>query len=158
MDYAPNTLEIGKAGELRVRAELILRGFAAAVFDIDTGVDIILENGKRLQIKTSLQPNYSKAAYSWRYTFTVRAMQLRIKGNGLYEKRHTRRNYNGRVDYFIFYLVKDNIFYIIPEKEIGEKVSFSIATPEDKRIYKKHINKISMSKYEQYKNNWEQLR
>lgn len=153
-----NAILIGKAGELRVRSELLLKGFIPAVFDQDIGADIILDNGKRLQVKTSLQPIYSKNDYSWRYSFSIRTWQVRGVGNGLYEKRHTRKNYTDKIDFFIFWLVRDNIFYIIPEKEVGEKISLVISTPNELRTYKKHIFKESQSKYEQYKNNWEQLR
>ena len=155
MDIKAN--QIGKAGELRVRSELILRGFNPAVFDQDSGVDIILENGERLQVKTSLNPSYSKKGYSWKYTFRIRAAQFRPKENGLYERKFTKDSYKGKVDYFVFWLVKDNIFYIIPEKEVGGKISLVIPTPKDKRKYEKHTWKKSTSKYEKYKSNWEQL-
>lgn len=150
---------LGKAGELRIRSELLLRGFSPAVFDQDTGVDIILENGKRLQVKTSLKPIYSKKDYSWRYSFRVRALQLRPKvGTGLYEKKFTKDSYAGKVDFFILWLIENDLFYIIPEGEVGKKLSLVIPTPNKLRKYKKHSWKGSESKYSKYLGNWEQLR
>ena len=149
---------IGKAGELRVRSELLLRGFMPAVFDQDMGADIVLSNGKKLQVKTSLKPINSKKDYSWRYSFNVRQSQFRPKENGLYERRQTRESYEGEVDFFVFWCVENDVFYIIPEGEVGGKISLVIPTPSKKRKYKKHTWKQSESKYEKYKNNWEQLR
>ena len=149
---------IGRAGELRVRSELILRDFNPGVFDFDKGTDIILSNGKRIGVKTSLKPIYSKKDYSWRYTFSVRSAQVRNAGNGVYEKKYMKRDYIEFVDYWIFWCVKSDLFYIIPNGEIGQKVSFCISTPVPDRIYQRHKEYKSISKYEKYKNNWEQLK
>ena len=92
---------IGKAGELRVRAELLLRGLSCAVFDQDTGIDIVLENGKKLQVKTASKPFNDKKSYSWRYSFSVRTPQVRNAGNGIYKKKYNKRSYKGIIDYFI---------------------------------------------------------
>lgn len=152
------SIYIGKAGELRVRSELVLRGLTPAVCDQDTGVDIIIaENGKRLQVKTSMNPSYSKKDYSWRYSFAIRVAQIRSNGDGTYGKKFTRRDYSDN-DYFVFFLISHGIFYIIPVKEIGEKVSFCISTPDEERSYKRNENAKSVSKYEKYKNNWKVLK
>lgn len=156
MEYTNKSGLIGKAGELRVRSELMLRGISAGTYDFDDGVDIYLKNGKKLQIKTSLKPYYSKGSYSWRYSFSIRQYQFRSSEGGKYTRKYTRKNYSEN-DYFIFVCLKDNIFFIVPENEIGEKVSFSLPTPEGLRVYKKHSETGSSSKYEKYKNNWEQL-
>lgn len=149
---------IGKAGELRVRSELMLRGFRTGAFDSDGGTDVILDNGKKIGVKTSLKPILSKKDYSYRYTFSLRLPQVRNIGGGLYAKKYMKSDYNGWVDYWIFWCVEDNFFYIIPNSEIGQKVSFCIPTPTEKRTYKANKDYKSVSKYEKYKNNWEQLK
>lgn len=150
--------QIGKAGELRVASELILRGFNPAIFYFDNGTDIILSNGKKIGVKTVLKPLYDKKGYSWKYSFSVRAQQFRIDKEGIYKRKYTKRDYQGYVDYWICWCVQDNLFYIIPQKEIGQKVSIVIPTPIDKRIYQKHTWKKSQSKYEKYRNNWNILK
>lgn len=152
------SVNIGKAGELRVSSELLLRGFRPAAFYQDTGVDIILSNGKRLQVKTSLKPIHSKNDYSWRYSFNIRQSQFRGSKDGRYERRYTKRDYKNEVDYFVFWCVEHDYFYIIPENEIGEKVSFCISTPKELRKYKCRKDYKPTSKYEKYRGNWEQLR
>lgn len=149
------SINIGKAGELRVRSELILRGLAPAVFDQDTGVDIILANGKRLQVKTCLKPQNSPSSYSYKYSFSIRTLAFRGGVKGLYTRKYTRTDYSD-CDYFVFWLVEDNIFYIIPEAEIGAKVSFCIPTPVENRKYRIYDRKV-VSKYEKYKNAWDLL-
>jgi len=149
---------IGKAGELRVRSELMLRDIIAGHYDIDMGTDVMLMNGKKIGVKTSLKPIYSKKDYSYRYTFSIRAPQVRNIGEGLYRKKYMKKDYVGFVDYWIFWCVEHNDFYIIPNKEVGQKISFCIPTPDSKRIYKRHNEYKSLSKYEKYKNNWDQLK
>ncbi len=147
---------IGKAGELRVRSELLLHGFAPAVCDNDYGTDIILANsGKKLQVKTSRRPHDNKN-YGWKYTFSIRQTKFRNSKDGKYERSFTRKNYKGRADFFIFWCIEHDIFYIVPESEIGEKVSFVIPTPIKDRKYRINERK-SKSKYEKYKNAWEVL-
>jgi hypothetical protein len=149
---------IGKAGELRVRSELMLRDIIAGHFDVDTGTDVVLENGIKIGVKTSLKPIYSKKDYSYRYTFSIRVPQVRNIGDGLYRKKYMKKDYIGFVDYWIFWCVEDNFFYIVPNKEVGQKVSFCIPTPDAERKYISHKEHESVSKYEKYKNNWEQLK
>lgn len=141
-----NSPIIGIASELRVRSELLLHGFKPASGDYDDGVDIILiDNGIKIQVKSSLKPIYSKKNYSWRYTFAIRMAQFRKGNSGNYKKETTRRKYN--VDFFIFWCIEHNIFYIIPEDKIGEKISFCISSKGRK----------FGSKYDEFKNNWNLL-
>jgi len=155
--YLPAPM-IGIAGELRVRSELLKRGIICATFDFDNGTDIVLSNGKKLGVKTASRPNKDVKNYSWKYSFSIRSPQVRNAGQGLYEKKFMRRDYNGFVDYWVFWCMEDDVFYIIPNSKIGQKVSLVISAPPESRVYKRHKKYKSTSKYEQYKNNWEQLR
>lgn len=148
--------QLGKAGELRVRAELILQGFSPAVCDNDDGTDIILaDNGLKIQVKTSLRPHYNQN-YAYKYSFAIRQMQFRKGKEGQYTRTHTRKNYLDKADFFVFYLVEHNTFYVVPETEIGGKVSFVVPTPGERRVYKRK-DEPSKSKYEQYRNAWHLL-
>ena len=152
----PTSPMIGKAGELRVRSELLLRGLTPAVCDDDNGTDIIVaNNGKKLQVKTANKPHDNKS-YGWKYSFAIRQTRFRNSIDGKYERNFTRKDYSGKADFFIFWCIEHDIFYIIPESEIGEKVSFVVPIPVEDRKYR--INKRkSRSKYEKYKNAWELL-
>lgn len=152
------SIHIGQAGEHRVCAELILHGLTPYLPVVDSGIDIIVgESGKRIQVKSSHKPSYSKKDYSWRYSFSIRQMQFRKGLQGNYQRSYTRKDYKG-VDYFVFCLLGQNKFYVIPENEVGEKISFCISTPDDKRTYKRNPDAVSKSKYEKYCNAWDLLR
>ena len=151
------SIHIGRAGESRVCAEMILHGLTPYLPLVDSGIDIIVgESGKRVQVKSSSKPSYSKKDYSWRYSFSIRQLQFRKGEGGLYKRYHTRKSYD-QVDYFVFCLLEHNQFYVIPESEIGEKVSFCINTPDEIRTYKRNPDFVSKSKYEKYRNAWHLL-
>ena len=155
--YIPAPM-LGMAGELRVRSELLRRGIGCGKLDFDGGTDIILENGKKIGVKTSEKPINDKKNYSWKYSFSIRAPQVREAKDGLYTKKFIRRDYTGLVDYWVFWCIQDDKFYIIPNSEIGQKISITIPTPEHLRKYNSHGEFRSTSRFEKYKNNWEQLR
>ena len=149
---------LGKAGELRVRSELLVRGIGCGSFDFDNGTDIITDSGLKIGVKTAKRPARDNKSYSWKYSFSIRVPQVRNYKEGLYKKVFTKRDYSNFVNYWVFWCINDDIFYIIPNNKIGQKVSLVIPTPSEKRIYQKHTWKKSKSKYEKYKNDWEQLR
>lgn len=157
-DNKIKSIHIGKAGELRVASELILRGLTAYIPVQDVGIDVIVgESGKKVQVKTAIKPSYSKRDYSWRYSFTIRPMVPRGSGKGTFTRVRTRQDY-AECDYFVFWCVQHNIFYVIPVNEVGIKVSFCISTPDEERTYKKHKETSGKSKYEKYKDAWNLLR
>lgn len=159
MDYKKlSAPQIGIAGELRVRSELLLRGISAATYDFDSGADIVLDSGLRIQVKTCMNPQQDKKSYSWRYSFNIRQRQVRRGSDGKYTKEFVRRDYSDTVNFFVLWCMKDNLFYIIPEKEMGQKISIVISTPDKYRKYKKHSDKKSVSKWEKYKNAWDLLK
>lgn len=52
---------LGRAGELRIASELILRGYNPMFPEVDNGVDMVLEdNGARIQVKTFSPRSSSK--------------------------------------------------------------------------------------------------
>ncbi len=57
-------LMLGKAGEFRVISELILKGHSPALVCCDNGIDIVLENGYKIQVKTSRKIYKSKKSGS----------------------------------------------------------------------------------------------
>ena len=70
----PGTQYTGKAGHLAVMGEFCLRGYNAAMPEIDKGDDVFVVNDGtgamwRLQVKTSLG---RRQATSWAYQFRVR--------------------------------------------------------------------------------------
>lgn len=122
---------IGLAGELRVMSELLMRGHNPAKSYLDLGTDIILENGLKIQIKTTMKQmenNWKTPVYSFSLTARERKAPIDLTS----------------VDFLICVILLDALFYIIPTK--GMKTTSNISIPLSRN-----------GRYEQYRNNWELL-
>ena len=126
---------IGTAGELRVMSELILQGFNPAKSYLDEGVDIILSNGIRIQVKTAMykQQHLRGGRY---YRFQLRKSD-----------RKKRANISEYSDFLIAYVIPETAFFIIPVDIIAHFTCLAFS-----------MNKNMKSKYSQYQNNWGLLR
>jgi len=116
-------------------SELLLRGFNPAKSYLDNGVDLILENGCKIQIKTSRKNLHTKCKReqpTYKYQFIFQNWK---------NKKH-----NLNVDFVICWAIEDNIFFIIPKLEIPNISGLSFVPS-----YKKN-------KLEKYINNWETLK
>jgi len=129
---------IGRAGELRVQSELLLRGINSAMVAVDNGCDLILYNGKKIQVKTSrLRPK-------GKYFFTFMSGTVWRK-NG--HRVKTPQDLS-EVDFVICWCVEDNWFFIIPTYEVT-----SVALG----IFRGKFPNKTKSKYAKYLNKWELL-
>lgn len=141
-----NSMIIGKAGELRVMSELLLRGFFPSLMLEISEADIILTNSIRIQVKSSNL--YSRKTK--RYTFNFRGWKRSISGVRKQEK-HELKN----VDFIILWAIEEDIFFIIPAEEIRKKYSWSITyIPFPKR---RNNSKYGRNWLMQYKNKWDLL-
>ena len=110
MDKKDNR-SLGMAGEHRVVSELLLRGYNPSIAVIDKGVDIILDNGKTIQVKTTSQVRHgAHVAIDISSTTYTRSRQ---KG--------AANPTDLRADYFIVWIVPRNEFYIIPRDAIAAR-------------------------------------
>ena len=124
---------VGMAGELRVLSELLLRGFSPSKSLVDDGIDIILENGKTLQVKTSNTHNGNSQSY------VIPLMSAKwIKGQ-------KKRDIRIKAKYFIIWAIPDNDFYIIPSKSFKNKTCI-------------YLNANKRNKYSKFRNKWERLK
>jgi len=131
-EYFMDNIATGVAAELRIMSELVIRGFNPAKSYMDKGVDLILENGKKIQIK-SANPQRSQQGRLNRCTFSL--------GRGNNKKKDGYKF----VDYYIFWAIGSKDFWVISAHVLKNKSCFTIP----KRV---------SSKYYIYKNNWEQLK
>jgi len=127
---------IGMAGELRVMSELLLRGFNPAKSYLDNGVDLILENGCKIQIKTShknlsAEPKREHARYQYHFNL---------------QNWKTKKFCASNVDIVILWAIDDNIFFVIPALDIAGISALSF------------VPSYKTQKMRKYINNWEILR
>lgn len=151
--------DIGKAGELRVAFELLIRGLKPAIFYSDSGTDIILSNGKKIGVKSVKRAHLSKRNHQYLYYISFGQART-AKVDGIWRRIYRKRNFEGIIDYWILWLVEHDLFYIIPNEAITitNKMSLTFEIPDELRKNARFKNYQSRSKYEKYKNNWEQLR
>ena len=118
---------IGLIGEMLVMAELLLHGFNPAKSYFDNGIDIILQNGLKIQVKTSI---YREIPGRIHFCVTKGNDKLKIKLS----------NY---VDFLICVTLPERNFYIIPCKELKIKATISIS---NKSKYNKYLNNWDLLK------------
>lgn len=105
----PNIAQ-GQLAVYRVVSELIARGHAPYLPVVDSGIDILLGSGIRLQVKSTQRPTqHWRQAGAW--SFTLRASQRIVKQK--YVKSATRQ-FSREVDFVILHGIEGNRFWIVP--------------------------------------------
>jgi len=119
---------LGIAGELRVMSELMLKGHNPAKSYLDNGIDIILESGIRIQVKTARTKycaNHKREKPKYKYHFSF--------------NNKTNKHCLENVDIVICWAVEDNVFFIIPAKDLGKK-GYKYVPDYKKNFIKQYIN------------------
>jgi hypothetical protein len=124
---------IGLAGELRVMSELLLQGHNPAKSYLDNGIDLFLETGKKLQIRSG------HIRKTDRYEFPVNKQRYGV---------HKKKELHISIDFLIIWCINDNEFFIFPREIVKNKATICIVP---NKIRKRN------SWYEQYRNKWELL-
>lgn len=125
----------GMAGQLRVASELLLRGFKPALGFVDTGVDLILDNGITIQVKSShLLRVDGKKKMQPAYYFILRH----------WTKKGPRPLRD--VNYIICWGIDTNEFWIIP-RECVEGLSTMRCTPMPSRKPGGRVNRIDWPRF-----------
>lgn len=101
-----NNSKYGLAGEFRVMSELLLRGHNPAKSYLEEGADIILQNGLRIEVKSSRRRNTYRCSS---YAFCFRS--------GRQKKARLPRE---TCDFVICWCIEDNDFYIFPSQAIPQ--------------------------------------
>lgn len=113
---------IGQAGVMRVKAELMLRGFDVAEPDVDCGVDLIAWDHRgisRIQVKATIQNETRKGA---RFHTTKL----------VHKSEKSRQSYDPReVDFLVCVSIPLNQFWIIPSKNVSGKCKIYMAIGND---------------------------
>jgi hypothetical protein len=122
----PVSLAIGQAGVYRVAAELLLRRVACSLPIVDTGVDIQLATGVRLQVKSARlhatrnkDKNFPSMGPGYRFTLSMRyqrPLQRTASLRTMEERGYIRRRYSDLADYLVFWGVDEDRFWIVPAR------------------------------------------
>lgn len=121
-----STSSVGKAGELRVASELLLRGHLPLLSIVDDGVDIyLIGSNTTLQVKTAQFP--SAAGY---YTFTFHVLHERREPDGSRRKKQKMA-----ADFAVLWCVGYDRFYIMPADAVGDRYTINIPDKETQSMW-----------------------
>ena len=128
---------LGKAGEHRIMAELLMRGINPCRAEIDDGMDFILENGKKIQAKAS----HSVKMKIWRYEAPTYRYDLGKRRYHALTGKTLQTFPKEDIDFYILWMVNDDKFLVIPKTEIGKIKSIVIPDLSGKSKWHKFLDK-----------------
>jgi hypothetical protein len=116
-----NELQIGKAGEYLVCADLIMKGLVAFPSEQGLPYDVLVDNGKRLlrvQVKATTSPRVipQRAKDSYAYIFNIKRCG----------KNNSQRYGNGEVDIFALVCLDTRIVGYLHNEEMPTTVNFRV--------------------------------
>lgn len=138
---------IGKAGEYRVASELMLRDHHVYIPIVDNGIDMILDNGKTIQIKCGHvheRPINGCDNSYYSFSFVKSSSYFRKLKHGGKIEAHKLVN----VDFVILWGIDDNEFYIIPAEKVRGNLDITITADKDTRTVAR------WNQWLPYRNNW----
>lgn len=101
----------GQAGVWSVAAQVAMRGHVPCFPGVDYGFDIVLDNGLRLQVKSS-RLKYHPAYPDGAYAFSFRQSYMALSKNRIRDR--SNRDYSKVSDFFVLWGVDENRFWVIP--------------------------------------------
>lgn len=137
-------MKIGKAAELRVASELLLKGFNPSLMLEISEADIILTNGIKIQVKSAHINNIG------RYCFNFKSWKKEINGKRKF-KKHDLKN----IDFVILWAIEDNMFFIFSAEEVKRINSYSLGfmpNPQQRKI-----SNYGHDWFMQHKDKWDLL-
>lgn len=139
-----------------VAAQLALRGHVPLFPGLDVGYDLVLDNGLRLQIKSSMIKHQAKQ----NYPFGAYGFQL-LRGawdsNAKKYKRSNLRPYSEVADFFVLWGIDENRFFILPTANAGKAIWFGRKGFESKSNNRKVFGKITEQRLVDMEDRWDLL-
>ncbi len=113
-----------QAGVHAVASQLLLRGISVSFPAVDTGYDLLIESGLRIQVKSAnLRINSTGNYFDGAYGFHLRRGDWDSKTKSYSRKSY--RAYNVVADYFVLWGIDENRFFILPTSAKPRTVWFS---------------------------------
>lgn len=106
-----STVAQGQAGVYRVLCELILRGHRPYSPATDIGVDILLEQGIRIQVKTTMRASVHRRFSEGTFLFSLSAA-ARIRAGAVISKQ--ARVFSAACDFIVLWAIEAERFWIVP--------------------------------------------
>lgn len=107
----------GQAGVYAVAARLSLAGHSVYFPSVDEGVDIMLGNGLKLQVKCGRYHADTKTAGRYH---VLAADKVRKYRDG--KIQDVKRGYAQSVDFVVYWAIEENRFFVFPAAEVTKAV------------------------------------
>jgi hypothetical protein len=149
----------GQAAVWQVASQLALRGHNVLFPGLDTGYDLQLENGLRLQIK-SATITYKNEGYqrSGAYGFGLRRGAWDRKSKSYTRNKHENfRPYSEVAHYFVLWGVDENRFFILPTSHKAKAIWFTRRGAVSKSMNKVLFDRLMEERRVQYEDRWDLL-
>lgn len=153
----------GQAGVYAVAAQLCLLGHVPYFPAVDHGVDLVMDNGLRLQVKVACltYPNCGRInGSSGNYLGGAYGFNLR---RGVWEKKNNRmsrtesRRYEGVADFFALWGIDENRFWIVPTSVKNRVIWFGRAEHPNGSNNATYTNAIKQKRSLDYESRWDLL-
>lgn len=125
-----SSLEQGQAGVYRVLSELILRGHCPYVPSADTGVDILLESGLRIQVKSTRRESAHWRLSPGTFSFSLCGAKSIRKG-GVYVR--PARVFSDFCDFLVLWAIEPDRFWIVPAQVLNGRHTAVISSTKQWR-------------------------
>lgn len=120
-----STVAQGQAGVYQVLAELILRGFRPYMPASDMGVDILLEQGIRIQVKTTMRASTHHRLREGTLLFSL-AQARRVGANNTV-RLVPPRIFSDACDFVVLWAIEPQRFWIIPAAVLDHRHTAAIS-------------------------------
>ena len=154
----------GQAGVYAVASRLCLLGQVPYFPGVDHGVDLMIANGLRLQIKVACL-TYPQCGRSSRnrtgnylggaYGFNLRRGVWEKDGNRM--SRTESRDYRDVADFFVLWGMDENRFWIVPTSIKNRVIWFGRAEHPNGSNNASYTSALRKSRCEQYEDRWDLL-
>ena len=149
-----------KAAEWAVASQLALRGHLPMFPPVDLGVDIVLDNGLRLQVKSAtLRENNTKLRgvnKNCGYMFELRRGAWYPK-----EKKYKKSNlrpYSEIADFFVLWGVEENRFFILSTAHKRQRIWFNSKNAQPSRSQNRRtFDQITEERVKEFEDRWDLL-
>lgn len=108
-------LHIGKAAEYRAMSELLLRGAEPMLVSVDRGVDLVLPNGCKVQVRAARKS--SAGQYRWKM---VQYRYPRDFGPNAIKAKLDRRRSPVVPDFVAFWAVDEDRWFVVPYADVAD--------------------------------------
>jgi hypothetical protein len=131
---------VGKAGELATAAQIMVRGLNVFFPAADKGVDVLAENGCRIQVKTGkmrCSPSVSRLYRGGVYSFHFPKSRYMATAKG--EVKSTpRRKFSEYCDVVVLWGVEQNRFWVVPAEQL-DGVQCIFMGPKNARAFEPDV-------------------